>query len=399
MSNMRIDRLSEPLSITMWDSSWLRRQYDGGGFESFDRALDELVERGYNAVRIDCFPHLIANAPDGSNCERFLDPAGFGFHWYAFAQWGSPWTVYTHPRRDLVKFLKACEKRKVSVLLSTWLKPTAEPRNEWMKGPCDHVRIWDETLRFLEENDCLKQIVGVDVQNEIPWGAVYPWMGEQLKGKTPEEIRNFSRQYYKTVLNELRRRWPQIPIGVSFSGKTAKDAIDSVDPADCDFIDLHFWVSNLGVLDGTQYEDAIMHFGERPLIREKGLDGYLSGQRIAPPDMEFERINAEIHDRWFKNRERCAAWIEECIAQSAELGKEYQIPVGCTEGWGTIFWVQHPLLTWDLIKDAGRIAAEFGQKYGFAFNCQSNFCSPQFVSLWKDIGYHQEISGIIRGKR
>ena len=69
---MRMDRLTEPLAITMWDSSWLRRRYDGGGFESFDKALDELTGRGYNAVRIDAFPHMISGAPDDTVSERFL---------------------------------------------------------------------------------------------------------------------------------------------------------------------------------------------------------------------------------------------------------------------------------------------------------------------------------------
>ena len=49
---MKLNDVKKPLAITMWDSSWLRRRYAGGGFESFDTALDELVERGYNAVRI-----------------------------------------------------------------------------------------------------------------------------------------------------------------------------------------------------------------------------------------------------------------------------------------------------------------------------------------------------------
>ena len=34
-----LDAVAEPLAITMWDSSWLRRTYRGGGFEDWDRAL------------------------------------------------------------------------------------------------------------------------------------------------------------------------------------------------------------------------------------------------------------------------------------------------------------------------------------------------------------------------
>ena len=31
----------------------------GAGYEDIDQALDELIERGYDAVRIDAYPHLL----------------------------------------------------------------------------------------------------------------------------------------------------------------------------------------------------------------------------------------------------------------------------------------------------------------------------------------------------
>jgi hypothetical protein len=48
----------------MWDFSWLERRWPGAGYEDWDSVLDQLVARGYNAVRIDAFPHLVASAPD-----------------------------------------------------------------------------------------------------------------------------------------------------------------------------------------------------------------------------------------------------------------------------------------------------------------------------------------------
>lgn len=403
---MRIDRLKEPLAITMWDSSWLRRRYAGGGFESFDQALDELVERGYNAVRIDAFPHMIANAKDGTNDEKFLDPAGFGFHWYGFAQWGSPWTVYIHPRRDIVEFLKKCESRNIHVLLSTWLKPTAVPRNEWVNGVEDHVRIWDETLKFLSDQDCLKPVLGVDIQNEVPWGAAYPWLGRQLKERQAEvgtwnsQLTEFASGYYSQVLRELRMRWPEIPFAVSYDKLFYTDGWNANVP-ECEFLDVHIWAefANCQFLEGTRYVEAIANFGEKLLVRDKGLGAYMTGKRIAPPDIDFERINDEIHESWYKNRAKCEEWMEETIADVAEKGKQYGIPVGCTEGWGSVMWVQHPMLSWDMIKEAGLIAARLGSKYGFTFNCQSNFCEPQFTGLWRDVEYHRKVTDIIRGKQ
>ncbi len=177
---MKIGDLKEKLAITMWDSSWLRRRYAGGGFESFDVALDELKERGYNAVRIDAFPHMIANAPDGTNAERFLDVPGVSFHRYGFAQWGNQWTVYIYPRRDIVDFIRKAKARGIYVALSTWLKPTWEHRNDLIEGADGLIRIWDETLSFLQDNGCLDNIVYVDVQNEIPAGACNTWLVQQL---------------------------------------------------------------------------------------------------------------------------------------------------------------------------------------------------------------------------
>ena len=41
-------------AIAMWDFSWLERiEYD-----DWDKSLDELQERGYNALRIECYPAI-----------------------------------------------------------------------------------------------------------------------------------------------------------------------------------------------------------------------------------------------------------------------------------------------------------------------------------------------------
>ena len=405
---MKINELKESLAIAMWDSSWLRRRYDGGGFENFDQVLDELVDRGYNAVRIDVFPHLIANAPDGTNSERFLDPSGFGNHQFGFAGWGSPWTVYTYPRRDVVEFIKACEARNVYVLLSTWLKPTADPRNEWVNGPEDLIRIWDETLQFLSENDCMKNIIGVDVENEIPVGAGNSWLYDQLNHlKTPEKSWNqfnekqksFYCDYFRVVLKELRNRWPEIPFAASMDWSVYSQDRE-MDFSEWDFLDMHIWAENANHInifeDVAIQEVARMHVGIK-CNDTLFSNPYVGLGRIMPPDINFEKINEDMLENWYKKRPLFEEWLEEEIAFVAQRGKKYGIPVGNTEGWGTIFWRQHPLLTWDLIKDAGLLGAKLGRKYGYTFNCQSNFCEPQFISLWRDIEYHREVTSIIRG--
>lgn len=400
---MRLNEIKKPLAITMWDSSWLRRRYAGGGFESFDDALDELVERGYNAVRIDAFPHMIANTPEGTNSERFLDPTGVSHQRYGFAQWGSPWTVYVYPKRDIVDFIKKCEQRNVYVILSTWLKPTIEPRNEWIEGAGDLVRVWDETLHFLEENNCLNNVIGVDVQNEFPYGGCNMWLFNQMERlKNNSEARTeFYRNYFNTVISELKKRWKNISFFASSNHTFLKEDRD-MDYSEFDGLDVHVWAMCEELEKFGEVEEAyqsISELGDPGRLYTYEGNFYSTGLKRIPGDINFERYNNIIQQAWQKNRNFFKEWMEEQIAFVAEQGKKYGIPYGCTEGWGTVCWAEHPLLTWDLIKDAGLIAADLGRRYGYSFNCQSNFCAPQFITLWRDVDYHREITGIIKDEK
>src|ERR1051326_3615655 len=56
---MRLRNIRNPLAITMWDFSWLERRWPGAGYEDWDEALDGLKSRGYDALRIDAYPHLV----------------------------------------------------------------------------------------------------------------------------------------------------------------------------------------------------------------------------------------------------------------------------------------------------------------------------------------------------
>ncbi len=62
-TNNQQEQVFHPRAITMWDFSWLERRWPGAGFEDWDLALDELTERGYNAVRIEAYPHLVGVNP------------------------------------------------------------------------------------------------------------------------------------------------------------------------------------------------------------------------------------------------------------------------------------------------------------------------------------------------
>ncbi len=107
---MKIKNLVYPLAITMWDFSWLERRWPGAGYESWDIALDELVERGYDAIRIDAYPHLLVADP--TRTWR-IQPA-----WNQQA-WGSPALCDVAIQPNLNEFLSKCRDRNILVGLST----------------------------------------------------------------------------------------------------------------------------------------------------------------------------------------------------------------------------------------------------------------------------------------
>ena len=50
------------LAISMWDFSWLFANCPGGAYEDLERRVAEAAERGYNTLRVDCFPgHFLEN--------------------------------------------------------------------------------------------------------------------------------------------------------------------------------------------------------------------------------------------------------------------------------------------------------------------------------------------------
>ena len=131
-----LSAFDHPLAIAMWDYSWLLRRHKSGSFKNWDIVVDGLAERGYNAVRIDCFPQFVAADEDGRVQEEF-------FHiretWKP-AYWGNQFSMYSRPREGLVEFIKKCEERDIYIGLATWFMPHGTQRNLEFEGVdgCGH---------------------------------------------------------------------------------------------------------------------------------------------------------------------------------------------------------------------------------------------------------------------
>ena len=150
--------LTQPRAITMWDFSWLERRWPGAGYEDINLALDELVERGYDAVRIDAYPHLIAVDPEA---EFELLPV------WGVNDWGAPMRCkVAHILRELLQFITACGERGIAVGLSSWFRrDTAE---SWRRlcTPKQHAAAWIVVLDAIQSAGLMEHILFCDLCNE-----------------------------------------------------------------------------------------------------------------------------------------------------------------------------------------------------------------------------------------
>jgi len=393
-----IRKITRPLAIAMWDFSWLLRHHPAGEFEDWDRVLDGLAERGYNAIRMDAFPHLVAAGPDGKVTEEYYYPKG---DWVP-AMWGNTYSMYARPREGLLEFLPKCRARKIRVGLATWFMAYADQ----IQGLDGLVRVWDQTLDLLRQNDLLDNVLYVDVLNEYPMFHGFNWLHRKLKevGEAPEEPGNAQeketapayqwqgdrqynpaqRKYYNQFITEalqrLSEKWPGLDF---FASQTYNGGVPWQDMDHSRFaaLDVHYWFMLHEKLNGgTSYWD--IH--------------NISG---CPNDQGFYQIQRKVQENWKANKTELIQWMEGNMQAVAETGKKWNIPYGNTEGWGPINWMDHPGLSWELVKEAGEICARLGAKYGYMFNCSSNFTHPQFGRLWNDVKWHQKVTSIIRGEK
>jgi hypothetical protein len=390
-------KMNKPVAIAMWDYTWLLRHHKQGDFENWDIVLDGLVERGYNAIRMDCFPQFVAADSKGNIQEEF-------FHiretWKP-SYWGNQFSMHSRPRDGLIEFLAKCKEREIYIGLATWFMPHGTERNLEFNGIDDFVRAWDETLSFINDNDLLKNIIYVDLLNEYPLWHGFEWFKKEMNQRSnektfkennpdanvPDEVfmkrkndrftplqQEFYQNFIDTVISKLKTKWPDLKFFASQPGATSWTQIDY---SKFNAIDPHFWFAHNGDFNSKTGVSGINMFRSQK-------------------DRHFGEAYAKVIAYWDKNKKELADWMEKRIKTAADLGKEYGIPVGNTEGWGAVFWQDHPLTGWEFIKYAAEVAADLAVKHDYKFICTSNFTHPQFKGMWDDVKWHQQVTKIIK---
>jgi hypothetical protein len=343
--------LKRPLAITMWDFSWLERRWPGAGYEDWDLALDELAERGYDAVRIDAYPHLVAIEPrrtwDILPCWNQQD-------------WGAPALVRVQVQPALNDFIRACAARGMRVGLSTWFREDRDNSRMRIASPQDLGAIWKATLDTIAADGLLGSLLFVDLCNEWPLDVWAPFLPKGHVRASAEGAR-----WMREAIAVVRDAYPDLPYTFSFT--TEYQTWRTEDVSMHDFLELHCWM--------THWNDFYKQVGynyER--FDSKGYENLVANG---------ERIYRERADHW---RATLVAGIE----QLAEWSRVSGHPLITTECWAIVDYKDWPLLEWGWVKELCELGVQTAAATGrWVAISTSNFCGPQFRGMWRDVAWHR----------
>lgn len=362
VKNPGVSQLKKPVAIAMWDYSWILRHHRYGEFEDWDRVLEGLAERGYNAIRMDAMPQFIASDPDGKVINEFRSVKD---GWKP-SLWGNDYTMSFRPREALMEFLPKCEKYGIRVGLATWFSKHGTDREDIFIEDGGLLRAWDETLAFLKSNDLLGNVMYVDLLNEYPNWHGYEWLKTELKDKP-----GYYNEFISSTIRTLKSQYPELDF---FASLDSGMALDKINLEDFDALDYHIWFAHTGKIPGLGDINA----------RDQTLD--------------YRKIYSNLLDYWEENKNTLVEWMDGRLKDISGAAANNNIVCGNTEGWGPIFWFDHPELDWKWVKESAEICVDLALKHdNYKFICTSNFTHPQFRGMWEDVSWHRKITSRIKG--
>lgn len=350
----------------MWDFSWLERRWSGAGFENPAEALDELAERGYNAVRIDAYPHLLAADPH--RMWELLPE-------WTTNDWGAPARCRVTVLEPLLEFLQLARARGISVGLSTWFRQDLHNHRLHVVSAQAHADIWLKTLSLIAEAGLLDAILFVDLCNEWPtdcWAPFY--LPRDEKSRLWESEDSFAWQY--AAVSAVRAQFPDIPLTFSHTYNVNSGQTQS-NPDFLDFVEPHIWMT------------TVSDFYKRIDYTFQRFD--LSG---------YERLALHGESLYRADPQHWQAQLLQAIEVNAEWSRRIGKPLVTTECWGVVDYKDWPLLDWGWVKELCALGTQAAVGTGcWGAIATSNFCAPQFHGMWRDVAWHQQLTSLIRGEK
>jgi hypothetical protein len=374
------------LSIAMWDYSWLHCHYPSGTYDDYDRVTDELLERGFNTVRIDSFPWIIGQL---THPDEITTVKG-----QPLANWGPCDIDRKHAvAQELAAFMTITQRKGIFVILSTW--GHAHPEHP-EKNPDNFFQVWERTLSFLDERNLLTHVLYIDLDQEFPFFSAHAAKLAKLGGETNntgkapdtmdaagrrraqrglawnEEQLDFVSDLFNRSIAHFQRLYPAQRFTFSLTGFW--DECRLLDLKCFDVLELHCWIHSPCFDNRTGFND---------LTKNRGARSYADYQRRIDATLASMRpmLLEEMHQR---------------LATAAAWGKEICVPITTSEAWGPWWHMDHPDLRWDWLREWCTECNQLAAQYGFWGSTPWNFSHPYWKN-WGDIAWYREVNQTFLG--
>jgi hypothetical protein len=382
------------LTISMWDFSWLMASHPGGAYADLERRVAEAAERGYNTLRVDCFPSRVLK-PE-SRFEKNWSPG------VDLPQWGQRAEAFSCNVRQKVALLaNCCRKHGLWLGLDSWDKghmfghPSSSLNGEVPKiAAAEEERqftrygeTWARALKLLREDGVLERAVWIAPMNEVPHFG-----GGHLAALA--DIRTQPQREGETKLTQSQREddvyrrinhWMAQPIKaevardripISYSSLGAENYAGRLTDL-YDVVDVHFMP---GVITDAEDQRAFEKAG-------KGAPGGRFAELQKYDLKAFSSAWDQACRRHYSAMLRRTRSYHQSALTRLRLPSGKELAAIITESFGPCFWPDYPDVSWEWYKRYNADSLRVVAALDFKGSSLSNYAEPIF-SLWKDVDWH-----------
>lgn len=378
-----------PLTISMWDHTWLRATHPGGSYHDLSRRVAEAAEMGYNTLRIDAFPHFYVLP------SWHFESQGLRRR---FRSWGDvlmPEGYTVDVRRKVIELADLCRRHNVWLGLDTWMsqvviRPTLGPSG--MIEPEQDERIcrewseaWVKALKMMREDGVLERAAWVAPLNEVP--LFLGCMMRSVKVSDPE-VRHEGQTCFRADLPELDAHFQQINqwLGEAIKSEIEKDGIPLAYSAlgaeryaarltdIYDVVDVHFMPDVY-----LQEEDKVALEKAGKGASKFSLNNGINLYDLALYSAAWDRALWRNYDSMM----RLAHDYARTALSHMMLSSGKRLAAVVTEAYGPCNFPDHDEVSWESYKHWNGDAARIFAGYDYAGLSLSNHAEPLF-RLWGD---------------
>ena len=387
----------EKLRITMWDVSAALTPPAGEPYADIDKRLDEALERGYNAIRVEAFP-ILKYPPIGEPWNEITAlpaiPLQLSVPWLARGGYS------VRPHENTVRLLKRVRDSGIKAILTTWapeffslFQQTRDFQRRILALPLDErigvlAVAWKKLLADYADMGLLDTIAYVELHNE----ANVPFVNAAgLLGNRDETDRIYG--LMGEAVQGIKAAFPDLAVGCSFTDdwNTVREFVPDV----FDVLAFHPWITSVPEVNAQLARRRLEEY--RPPDYEPPDVPAEDAWRYPPFLYEFYAIDKAKMNRWYGQmaatcREPIRRYLRETLASVKQRADEIGARAALSEGYA-VPWIYEGV-GWDWIKEICGYAMEQAAKLGFYAVTTCNFSSPMF-SLWDDVGWHQTMNRLL----